>query len=53
MLGEHNWHNARAAVEVALRRGHSREAIEAALPGVLAALPDRRFQRLADGLVTD
>lgn len=53
VLGEHNRRNARAAVEVALRRGHSREAIEAALPGVLAALPDRRFQRLADGLVTD
>lgn len=44
VLGEHNVRNARTAVEVALRRGHSREAIVAALPDVLSALPDRRFE---------
>ena len=44
--GEHNVRNARTAVEVALRRGHSREAILAALPQALAALPDRRFERI-------
>ena len=46
VLGEHNVRNARAAVEVALRRGHSREAIVAALPEALNALPDRRFERI-------
>ena len=46
VLGEHNVRNARTAVEVALRRGHSREAILAALPYALAALPDRRFERI-------
>lgn len=44
VLGEHNVRNARTAVEVALRRGHSREAILAALPDALSALPDRRFE---------
>ena len=46
VLGEHNVRNARTAVEVALRRGHAREAICAALPEALSALPDRRFERL-------
>ena len=46
VLGEHNVRNARTAVEVALRRGHSRSAILAALPDVLSALPDRRFERI-------
>ena len=46
VLGEHNVRNARTAVEVALRRGHSRDAILAALPDVLSALPDRRFERI-------
>jgi len=46
VLGEHNVRNARTAVEVALRRGHSRDAILAALPEALAALPDRRFERI-------
>ena len=46
VLGEHNVRNARTAVEVALRRGYSREAILAALPEALAALPDRRFERI-------
>ena len=46
VLGAHNVRNARTAVEVALRRGHAREAIRAALPDALSALPDRRFERL-------
>lgn len=53
VTGEHNRRNARAAIEVALRRGHSRAAIEQALPRAVASLPDRRFQHLRDGLVTD
>ena len=56
-LAPHNRANARAAAEVALRRGHAIEAVAAALPGVVAALPDRRFQTLRseDGMtvVTD
>lgn len=44
VLGEHNVRNARTAVEVALRRGYGREAILAALPDALSALPDRRFE---------
>ena len=56
-LAPHNRANARAAAEVALRRGHAIEAVVAALPGVVAALPDRRFQTLRseDGMtvVTD
>ena len=46
VLGEHNIQNARTAVEVALRRGHSHEAVLAALPEALSTLPDRRFQRI-------
>ena len=46
VIGRHNVMNARAAIEVALRRGHSREAIAAALPTALSALPDRRFERI-------
>jgi len=45
-LAPHNKRNARAAIEVALRRGHSLEAIAAALPAVVSSLPDRRFQRI-------
>ena len=52
-LAPHNRRNARAAAEVALRRGHSVAAVAAALPSVVAELPDRRFQRLADGVFTD
>ena len=44
VLGRHNLANARAAIEVALRRGHSRAEIAAVLPSVLAELPDRRFE---------
>ena len=53
VAGEHNRRNARAAIEVALRRGHDRAAIERVLPRVLAELPDRRFQKLAPGVYTD
>ena len=45
-LAPHNRRNARAAAEVALRRGHSVAEVAAALPGVVAELPDRRFQTL-------
>ena len=43
-LAPHNRVNARAAIEVARRRGHSLDAILAALPSIVAELPDRRFQ---------
>ncbi len=49
----HNRRNARAAMEVALILGHSREEIEKALPAVVAELPDRRFERVADGVYID
>ena len=52
-LAAHNRKNARAAVEVALRRGHALEAIAAVLPSVVAELPDRRFQKLREGVYTD
>ncbi len=53
VAGEHNRRNARAAIEVALRRGHSRQAVEAVLGTAVSALPDRRFERLSDGVYTD
>ena len=40
----HNRKNARAAVEVALRRGHRLEDIARELPSVVSELPDRRVQ---------
>ena len=43
-LPPHNRKNARAAVEVALRRGHRLADIAKALPAIVAELPDRRFQ---------
>ncbi len=43
-LAPHNRRNARTAIEVALRRGHALDAILAALPAIVAVLPDRRFQ---------
>ena len=43
-LAPHNRRNARAAVEIALRRGHQLEEIGRAIPEVVAELPDRRFQ---------
>ena len=51
--GEHNRRNARAAVEVALRRGHSRKDVEAVMNRAFSELPDRRFQKIADGVYTD
>ena len=45
-LPPHNQRNARAAAEVALRRGHSIGDIAKALPPIVAELPDRRFQFL-------
>ena len=52
-LAPHNLRNARAAAEVARRRGHAWDAICAALPTVVSELPDRRFQTIAPGVVTD
>ena len=52
-LPSHNRKNARAAVEVALRRGHGLADIAAALPLIVSELPDRRFQRVAEGVYTD
>ena len=43
-LAPHNRKNARAAVEVALRRGHALADVLAALPAIVSQLPDRRFQ---------
>ena len=45
-LAPHNRRNARAAVEVALRRGHRLADIARALPPVVSVLPDRRFQTI-------
>ena len=45
-LAAHNRKNARAAVEVALRRGHSLEAIARVLSPIVSTLPDRRFQTI-------
>ena len=52
-LAPHNRRNALMTAEVARRRGHSLSAIAAALPAVVARLPDRRFQRVAPGVYTD
>ena len=52
-LAAHNQKNARAAVEVALRRGHTLAEIAAVLPRVVNELPDRRFQLLRPGVYTD
>ena len=45
-LPEHNLKNMRAAVEIALRRGHAMTDIAKALPQIVAKLPDRRFERV-------
>ena len=45
-LPEHNLKNMRAAVEVALRRGHAMMDIAKALPRIVSKLPDRRFERV-------
>ena len=52
-LAPHNRRNARMAAEVARRRGHPLDKIAAALPSVVSALPDRRFQCLVPGVYTD
>lgn len=52
-LAPHNRRNALMAAEVARRRGHAVAAIAAALPTVVAELPDRRFQPIAPGVYTD
>ncbi len=48
VLGRHNIANALAAIAVALSRGFTREQIAAALPDAVSALPDRRFEQVAD-----
>ena len=48
VLGRHNVANALAAIAVALTRGFTREQIAAALPDAVAALPDRRFEQVAE-----
>ncbi len=48
VLGHHNVANALAAIAVALARGFTREQIAAALPDAVAALPDRRFEQVAE-----
>ena len=45
-LPVHNRKNARAAIEVAVRRGHALEAIAKVLPDIVRELPDRRFQQV-------
>lgn len=50
---EHNRKNARAAIEVALSRGYKKEEIEKVLAQVVAKLPDRRFERIAEQVYTD
>ena len=55
LFSDHLLHdpNAMLAVRVALSRGHSAAAIAAVLPRVTAELPDRRFQRIAEGVYAD
>ena len=48
VLGRHNVANALAAIAVALSRGFTREQITAALPDAVSALPDRRFELVAE-----
>lgn len=52
-LPPHNQRNARAAIEVALRRGYSRAAIWKVLPEIIAHLPDRRFEPIAKNVYID
>lgn len=42
----HNRKNARAAIEIALRRGYSVDAIAEKLSEIVCDLPDRRFQKI-------
>ena len=48
VLGRHNVANALAAIAVALSRGFTREQVAAALPNAVSALPDRRFELVAE-----
>ena len=43
-MPRHNFRNMRAAIEVALRRGHEIDDIANVIPEIVAELPDRRFQ---------
>ena len=52
-LAPHNRKNARAAVEVALRRGHKPCDIARVFAGAVAELPDRRFEKVAPQVYTD
>ena len=52
-LAPHNRRNARTAAEVALRRGHGIGAIVEALGAIVGELPDRRFQTVVPGVITD
>ena len=52
-LAPHNRRNARAAMEVALRRGHAMDDIIAELKSIVTELPDRRFQKIVDGVYAD
>lgn len=52
-LAPHNRLNARAAMEVALRRSYPEEKIIPALARVVQELPDRRFQLIAPRVYTD
>ncbi|MBP5286194.1 MAG: hypothetical protein ILO34_08855 [Kiritimatiellae bacterium] len=45
--------NMKTAIEVAKRRGHPIEKIMELAPEIARKLPDRRFERLADGVYTD
>lgn len=49
----HNRKNARAAMEIALRRGYSAEAIARELAEIVLDLPDRRFQKIWPVKVSD
>lgn len=53
VAGLHNQRNARAAVEVAIVRGHSPQKIKKVISPELFHLPDRRFELIADGVYTD
>ena len=48
VLGRHNVANALAAIAVALSRGFTHGQIAAALPDAVSALPDRRFELVAE-----
>ena len=45
--------NAELAIKVALKRGYSQAGIEAVLPKITAALPDRRFEEIIPRVYAD